>query len=116
MPFADVDGGAWYAEAVRWAASEGIVEGVSATEFAPDAEITREQLAAILHRFAGEPATAANLATFTDAASVSAYAVDAMAWCVEQGIITGVTDDTLAPQSTATRAQCAAMLMRFAER
>ena len=116
MPFTDVDGGAWYAEAVRWAASEGIVEGVSASEFAPDAEITREQLAAILWRYAGEPATAANLAAFTDAASVSAYAADATAWCVEQGIITGTTATTLAPQGAATRAQCAAMLMRFAER
>ena len=115
MPFTDVDGGAWYAEAVRWAASEGIVTGVSATEFAPNAEITREQLAAILHRYAGEPATAANLAGYADGASVSAYAVDAMSWCVEHGIITGVTGDTLAPQGTATRAQAAAMLMRFAE-
>ena len=116
MPFADVDGGAWYAEAVRWAASEGIVTGVSDTSFAPNAEITREQLAAILHRYAGEPATAANLAAFTDAASVSAYAADATAWCVGESIITGTTDTTLSPQSAATRAQCAAMLMRFAER
>lgn len=116
LPFTDVDGGAWYAEAVRWAASEGIVTGVSAIEFAPNAEITREQLAAILHRYAGEPATAANLDAFTDAASVSAYAVDAMSWCVEQGIITGTTATTLDPQGTATRAQCAAMLMRFMER
>lgn len=80
MPFTDVDGGAWYAEAVRWAASEGIVTGVSDTSFAPNAEITREQLAAILHRYAGEPATAANLAGYADGASVSAYAVDAMSW------------------------------------
>lgn len=116
LPFTDVDGGAWYAEAVRWAASEGIVTGVSAIEFAPNAEIAREQLAAILHRYAGEPATAANLDAFTDAASVSAYAVDAMSWCVEQGIITGTTATTLDPQGTATRAQCAAMLMRFMER
>ena len=116
MPFTDVDGGAWYAEAVRWAASEGIVTGVSDTSFAPNAEITREQLAAILHRYAGEPATAANLAGYADGASVSAYAVDAMSWCVEHMIITGVTDTTLEPQGTATRAQCATMLMRFAER
>ena len=116
MPFTDVDGGAWYAEAVRWASSEGIVEGVSDTSFAPNAEITREQLAAILWRYAGEPATAANLAGYADGASVSAYAVDAMRWCVEHMIITGVTDTTLEPQGTATRAQCATMLMRFAER
>ena len=115
MPFTDVDGGAWYAEAVRWAASEGIVEGVSDTSFAPNAEITREQLAAILWRYAGEPATAANLAGYADGASVSAYAVDAMRWCVEHGIITGTTAATLEPQGTATRAQAAAMLMRFAE-
>lgn len=115
MPFTDVDGVAWYAEAVRWASSEGIVEGVSDTSFAPNAEITREQLAAILYRYAGEPATAANLAGYADGASVSAYAVDAMSWCVEHGIITGTTATTLEPQGTATRAQAAAMLMRFAE-
>ena len=79
------------------------------------AEITREQLAAILHRYAGEPATAANLAGYADGASVSAYAVDAMSWCVEHDIITGTTATTLEPQGTATRAQAAAMLMRFAE-
>ena len=116
LPFTDVDGGAWYAEAVRWAASEDIVTGVSDTSFAPNSEITREQLAAILHRYAGEPATAANLAGYADGASVSAYAVDAMSWCVEHGIITGTTATTLDPQGTATRAQAAAMLMRFAER
>ena len=116
LPFTDVPADAWYTEAVRWAASEGIVTGVSDTSFAPNAEITREQLAAILHRYAGEPATAANLAGYADGASVSAYAVDAMSWCVEHMIITGVTDTTLEPQGTATRAQCATMLMRFAER
>lgn len=116
LPFTDVPADAWYTEAVRWAASEGIVTGVSDTSFAPNAEITREQLAAILHRYAGEPATAANLAGYADGASVSAYAVDAMRWCVEHGIITGVTDTTLEPQGTATRAQCATMLMWFAER
>ena len=93
-----------------------IVEGVSASEFAPDAEITREQLVAILYRYAGEPATAANLAGYADGASVGAYAADAMSWCVEHMIITGTTGDTLAPQGTATRAQAAAMLMRFVER
>ncbi len=116
LPFTDVPDDAWYTEAVRWAASEGIVTGVSDTSFAPDAEITREQLAAILYRYAGEPATAANLAGYADGASVSAYAVDAMSWCVEHGIITGTTATTLEPQGTATRAQAAAMLMRFAER
>ena len=116
LPFTDVPGDTWYTEAVRWAASEGIVSGVSDTSFAPNAEITREQLAAILWRYAGEPATAATLDAFTDAAQVSAYAADAMSWCVGEGIITGTTETTLSPQGTATRAQCATMLMRFMER
>ena len=116
LPFTDVPGDTWYTEAVRWAASEGIVSGVSASEFAPNAEITREQLAAILWRYAGEPEAGGGLSAFADAAQVSAYAVNAMSWCVEQGIITGTTETTLAPQGTATRAQCATMLMRFMER
>lgn len=115
MPFADVDSGAWYAEAVRWASSEGIVEGVSDTSFAPNAEITREQLAAILWRYAGEPASSYNLSAFTDAGSVSEWAGTAMRWAVENGVISGVTANTLVPQGAATRAQCAAMLMRFIE-
>ena len=161
LPFADAAEGAWYADAVSYVCANGLMDGVSASEFAPEANmtramvwtilaridgetitgtswaedarawamesgvsdgtdpnglVTREQLAAILWRYAGEPATAANLAAYTDAASVGAYAADATAWCVEQGIITGTTATTLAPQGAATRAQCAAMLMRFAER
>ena len=116
LPFTDVPGDTWYTEAVRWAASEGIVTGVSDTSFAPNAEITREQLAAILWRYAGGPEADGGLAAYSDAAQVSAYAVNAMSWCVEQGIITGTTETTLAPQGTATRAQAAAMLMRFMER
>ena len=117
MPFNDVDGSAWYAEAVRWAASEGIVTGVSATEFAPNAEITREQLAAILYRYAGAPVGGGMaVSEFTDGASVSDYAADAVTWALSEGILTGMGDGTLAPQGTATRAHAAAMLMRFAER
>ena len=117
MPFNDVDGGAWYAEAVRWAASEGIVTGLSATEFAPNAEITREQFAAILHRYAGAPVGGGMaVSEFTDGASVSDYATDAITWALSEGILTGMGDGTLAPQGTATRAHAAAMLMRFAER
>ena len=120
MPFADVDGGAWYAEAVRWASSEGIVEGVSDTEFAPNEAVTREQFAAILYRYAQYDGMDAvtleeNLGGFTDADSISEYAVPALNWAVGEGIITGTTATTLEPQGTATRAQAAAMLMRFAE-
>lgn len=121
MPFTDVDGGAWYAEAVRWASSEGIVEGVSDTEFAPNEAVTREQFAAILYRYAQYDGMDAvtleeNLGGFTDADSISEYAVPALNWAVGEGIITGTTATTLEPQGTATRAQAAAMLMRFAER
>ena len=69
----------------------------------------------MLWRYAGEPASDYSLSAFADADSVSGYAATAMAWAVEHGIITGVTDTTLVPQGTATRAQCAAMLMRFVE-
>ena len=69
----------------------------------------------MLWRFAGEPTSAYSLSAYTDASSVSDYAETAMAWAVENGIITGMTDTTIEPQGTATRAQCAAMLMRFIE-
>lgn len=121
MPFTDVDGGAWYAEAVRWAASEGIVNGVTDTSFAPDDPITREQLAAILWRYAkakgydvsiGEET---NILSYEDFAQISEYAIPAMQWACGAGIINGVTESTLVPQGTATRAQAATMLMRFCE-
>lgn len=103
-----VTGTAWQAQAKAWAVANGVSDGTD-----PNGLVTREQFAAMLWRYAGEPATAANLDGYTDGAGVSAWAVDAMAWAVEKGIITGVTDTTLAPRGTATRAQCAAMLMRF---
>ncbi len=120
LSFTDVESGEWYTEAVRWAASEGIVEGVSDTEFAPNAPVTREQFAAILYRYAQYKGMDVvtleeNLNGFSDNSSISSYAVQAMNWSVGQGILTGVTDATLEPQGTATRAQCAAMLMRFVE-
>ena len=116
MPFADVAADSWYAEAVRWAAGEGIVSGVDAAHFAPDSAITREQLAAILYRYAGSETTDGDLSGFSDSEDAGSWAVDALSWCVEEGILTGVDDTTLDPQGTATRAQIAAILMRFAER
>lgn len=120
MPFDDVASGEWYTEAVRWAASEGIVEGVSDTEFAPGEAVTREQFAAILYRYAQYDGMDAvtleeNLGGFTDADSISEYAGPALNWAVGEGIIIGVTATTIEPQGTATRAQAAAMLMRFVE-
>lgn len=106
-----VTGGSWVDIARDWAMANGVSDGTD-----PNGSVTREQLATMLWRYAGEPATAANLAGYSDGASVRAYAVDAMSWCVEHMIITGVTDTTLVPQGTATRAQCATMLMRFVER
>lgn len=107
----DTEGGeSWYAKAQAWAMENGVSDGTDAM-----GALTREQLATMLWRFAGEPTSAYSLSAYTDASSVSDYAETAMAWAVENGIITGMTDTTIEPQGTATRAQCAAMLMRFIE-
>ena len=120
LPFGDVPEGLWYTEAVRWAASEGIVNGVSDTSYAPDNAITREQMAAILYRYAqykgyDTSVGGMSLAEYTDADQISSYATTAMQWANENGLITGRTDTTLIPQGTATRAEVATILMRFCE-
>ena len=160
MPFTDVAEGDWFYDAVSYVYANGLMDGVSTTEFNPngtmtramvwailsrvdgetvtgedwietarewavaegvsDGEnanglVTREQFATMLWRYAGEPESDYALSTYTDAASVSSYALDAMRWAVENGIITGVSATTIVPQGTATRAQAAAMLMRFVE-
>lgn len=102
-------GTVWYEKGMNWAKSKGVSDGS-----APNRNITREQLAAMLYRYAGEPDGAADLSAYTDAGSVSAYAEKAVQWCVKNGILTGKTSTTLAPKATATRAECAAMLQRFA--
>ena len=103
-----VTGANWIETARSWAMANGVSDGENANGY-----VTREQLATMLWRYAGEPASSYSLSAFTDAASVSDYAETAMAWAVEHGIITGMTDTTIEPQGTAIRAQCAAMLMRF---
>ena len=105
-----VTGANWIETARSWAMANGVSDGENANGY-----VTREQLATMLWRFAGEPTSAYSLSAYTDASSVSDYAETAMAWAVENGIITGMTDTTIEPQGTATRAQCAAMLMRFIE-
>lgn len=119
MTFDDVDEGAYYAEAVRWAASEGVVNGYSASAFGPTDAITREQLAAILYNYATykgmDTSARADLSGYSDAASVSAWAEDAMQWAVDEGLINGMSETTLAPDGNATRAQVAAILQRFLE-
>ena len=102
-------GTVWYEKGMNWAKNKGVSDGS-----APNRNITREQLAAMLYRYAGEPDGAADLSAYTDAGSVSAYAEKAVQWCVKNGILTGKTSSTLAPEATATRAECAAMLQRFA--
>lgn len=102
------NGGAWYEAGRQWAMANGISDGTNM-----DSALTREQLAVMLWNYAGKPA-AGSLSGYTDAASVSDWAVQAMAWCVEQGIISGM-DGGLNPQGTATRAQVATMLMQFCQ-
>ena len=98
----------WYASSQHWAVSEGISDGTD-----PNATITREQLAAMLYRYAGSPAVRGNVESFSDVQQVSVWAEDAVIWAVQEGIIAGTTADMLTPQGTATRAQTAAMLERF---
>lgn len=118
MDFTDVKEDAYYAEAVRWAASEGIVDGYEDGTFGPDKTVTREQMATILYRYAQEKqydvSGRNDLSAFADAARVSAYAKEAMQWAVDAGLISGIGDN-LVPQNGANRAQVATMLMRFAE-
>ena len=113
--FADVDSGAWYAGGVAWAAANGIVSGYGSGRFGPDDSITREQLAVMLWRYAGSPATALEGLRFTDADSISAYARTAVRWAVEKGILSGYSSGRFGPQEPATRAQTAQMLKRYLE-
>lgn len=110
--FTDVAGTAWYADAVIWANANGIVGGYGGGVFGPDDPITREQLAAILWRYAGSPESSHSLDAFTDAGQISEYAIPAMQWACGAGIIQG-NGGYLNPQGDATRAEIATMLMRF---
>lgn len=118
-PYADVDANAYYADAVYWARQNGIVSGMSAEQFAPNNAITREQMAAILYRYAQfkgyDVSAKADLSVYTDAAQVSTYATDAMAWANGAQLIAGTSQATLTPAGNATRAQVATILMRFCE-
>lgn len=115
--FTDVAADTWYTKAVSWAAANGIVTGISETAFAPDAQITRESLVVILYRYAMMKKLELNrhgdLTAFKDSNSVSDWAVDAMAWAVGAGILSGKAGNVLDPRGTATRAEVAAILMRF---
>ncbi len=116
--FTDVSASASYASAVIWANQNGIVNGVSATAFDPNGKITRQQIAAMFMRYASyakaDTSVAAELTAFEDAGDVADYAAAGMKWCVGAKLITGTSADTLSPNGTATRAQVAAMVQRFA--
>ena len=113
--FSDVDSGAWYAEGVVWAASEGIVTGYGNGRFGPKDNITREQLAVMLWRYAGKPAAESNRLDFGDAGQVSNWALDALCWATENGIINGKGAGVLDPAGYATRAETAQMLKNYLE-
>ncbi|MEI3523360.1 MAG: S-layer homology domain-containing protein [Anaerotignum sp.] len=118
-PFADVKADMWYTDAIVWANANGIVAGYDDSTFGLGDSITREQLATILYRYAqlkGYDVTEkADLTGYTDSTAISGYAVEAMQWANANGIVNGMTETTLAPQGTATRAQVATMLMNFCE-
>ena len=120
-PFADVDAESWYGKAVYWARKNGVVNGVTENDFAPDSNITREQIAAIMFRFAkykgydvsvGENT---NILSYTDAESISEYAISAMQYAVGSGLTKGKTETSINPQDNATRSEIAAILQRFIE-
>ncbi len=114
--FSDMAGGAWYTEAVRWAASQGIVGGYGDGTFGPNAPITREQLAVMLWRYSGSPAAASSKELdFNDAGQISGYALEALRWAVESGVLNGDGGGRLDPQGQATRAQVAQILKNFLE-
>ena len=117
--FEDVPEGQWYSDAVAWAASNGIVSGISRTEFTPDGDITREQMAVIIYRFAKmqgyDVNDKADISGFNDTENISEWAYDALCWANKAELVTGTSKTTLSPESGATRAEVATILMRFYE-
>ena len=117
--FADVPAGQWYADAVAWASANKIVSGYENGNFGPDDPITREQMAAILYRYAAynryDSTASGDVSVFSDGDKVSAYALDAVSWAVGAGLLQGAGGNTLSPNGGATRAQAATILMRFCE-
>ena len=117
-PFSDIAGGSYYEKAVAWANANGIVKGVSDAEFAPDESITREQMAAMIYRYAAykkmdlSAGESTNILSYADYSDISDYAVSAMRYAAGSGIINGMTADTLSPKGISTRAQAAAVFMR----
>ena len=120
MTFADVDEGEYYSEAVRWAASEQIVKGYSEEKFAPNKLITREEMAAIINRYADykgiETVQTGDLTQFSDRAQISDWATENVSWAVGNGILSGKGEGILDPNGNTTRAETAAILQRILEK
>ena len=112
-PFDDVSSGKWYTNAISWAAEKDIVNGYGDRKFGPDDSITREQIVAMLWRYAGSPVVNGTLDGFTDGNKTSKYAQDSLCWAVEKGIVSGKGGGILDPTGKATRAEAAAMLQRY---
>ncbi len=115
VPFTDISSSHWAYNAVVWAYNKGVTDGVSATEFAPDANITREQLVTMLFRYEKASPVAGGTLSFTDASSVASWARDAVIWASSNGIVTGYTDGSFGPNKMATRAEMAAILQRYCQ-
>ena len=114
LPFSDVTQDAWYADAVAWAVENGLVNGYEDNTFAPNAVITRQQLAVLLYRCAGSPESDGMiLREYDDGNRVADYAAPAVRWALETGILTGTDASTISPEDTATRAQTAVILGRY---
>ena len=117
--FTDVPANEWYAQAVSWAASRGIVTGYNATTFGPNDSITREQLAAIFYRYAKsqglDVSAQSALASFTDVGNISDWALTSIRWANSVGLVNGRTSTTIVPGGTATRAESASIIQRFCE-
>lgn len=111
--FVDVEPDEWYTDAVAWAKQNGITAGMDETHFAPHENITREQMAVMLYRYEKTPEVHTDLSAFRDADTISAFAVDAMKWAVDNQVINGVEKDLLQPADVATRAQVAQMMMNY---
>ena len=117
--FPDVDQSLYYAAPIAWASSQGLVNGYDTGGFGPEDAITRQQLAAILYRYAEskgyDTSARGSLNSFHDAAMVNDYAVEPIRWAIGTGLISGMDDGTISPTGRATRAQVATILMRFCE-
>ena len=113
VPFADVSDNHWARNAIIWASNKGIIEGYDANTFGPEDSITRAQMVSMLYRYEGSPRVWGNLNGYKDASSVPDYAVKALVWATNKGVVEGYKDGTIGPNNTATRGQMATIIARY---